>query len=409
MKKIFAAALAAALALLGSVSALAFDHQAMFEGMDTDYYTRFQGQDISINVYNWGEYISNGEDDSLDVNAAFEELTGIKVNYTFYATNEELYAKLRAGGSNYDVIIPSDYMIGRMVKEDMLETLNKENIPNLKYIDPSLLGMPYDPDTAYSIPYTWGTVVLIYNTTLVSPDTDVETWDLLWNEDYKGNILMFNNPRDAYGIALKKLGFPLNPENQEQIDKATALLKEQKPLVQAYVMDEIFDKMAAGEAAVAPYYAGDALTMIDDNPDLAASFPREGTNIFVDGMCIPKGAKQKEAAEMYINFMCEPEVGAANCEYIGYSTPNTASLELLDAEITSNPTAYPSREVISNATYFSALSDDLNKALDAGWKELLADDESFTFWLVPALLLVAVIASVAGVVRKARKKKRESY
>lgn len=228
----------------------------MFEGMDTDYYTRFQGQDISINVYNWGEYISNGEDDSLDVNAAFEELTGIKVNYTFYATNEELYAKLRAGGSNYDVIIPSDYMIGRMVKEDMLEPLNKENIPNLKYIDPSLLGMPYDPDTAYSIPYTWGTVVLIYNTTLVSPDTDVETWDLLWNEDYKGNILMFNNPRDAYGIALKKLGFPLNPENQEQIDKATALLKEQKPLVQAYVMDEIFDKMAAGEAAVAPYYAG---------------------------------------------------------------------------------------------------------------------------------------------------------
>ena len=269
--------------------------------------------------------------------------------------------------------------------------------------------MPYDPDTAYSIPYTWGTVVLIYNTTLVSPDTDVETWDLLWNEDYKGNILMFNNPRDAYGIALKKLGFPLNPENQEQIDKATALLKEQKPLVQAYVMDEIFDKMAAGEAAVAPYYAGDALTMIDDNPDLAASFPREGTNIFVDGMCIPKGAKQKEAAEMYINFMCEPEVGAANCEYIGYSTPNTASLELLDAEITSNPTAYPSQEVISNATYFSALSDDLNKALDAGWKELLADDESFTFWLVPALLLVAVIASVAVVVRRARKKKRESY
>ncbi len=409
MKKIFAAALATLLVLLGAVSSLAYDNQAMFAGMDADYYTRFKGQDISINVYNWGEYISNGEEDSLDVNAAFEELTGIKVNYTFYATNEELYAKLRAGGSNYDVIIPSDYMIGRMVKEDMLEPLNQANIPNLSYIDPSLLGMNYDPDGAYSIPYTWGTVVLIYNTTIVSPDTDVETWDLLWNEKYKGNILMFNNPRDAYGIALRKLGFPLNPENQEQVDKATALLKEQKPLVQAYVMDEIFDKMASGEAAVAPYYAGDALTMIDDNPDLAAAFSREGTNIFVDGMCIPKGAKQKEAAELYINFMCEPQVGAANCEYIGYSTPNTASLALLDEEITQNKIAYPEQPVISNATYFASLSDELNKALDAGWKELLADDENFTFWLVPALLLAAVMISIVVVVRKAQKKKRESY
>lgn len=409
MKKFFALILAALIATLCSFSALAYDNAELFAELDADYYSRFKDQEISINVYNWGEYISNGEDDSLDVNQAFEELTGIKVNYTFYATNEELYAKLRAGGSSYDVVIPSEYMIGRMVNEGMLEEINKKNVPNFKNIDPTVLDMSYDPENIYSIPYTWGTVVLIYNTTLVSEDTDVETWDLLWNEKYKGNILMFNNPRDAYGIALKKVGFGTNPESQEQIDKATEALKAQKPVVQAYVMDEIFDKMGAGEAAIAPYYAGDAITMMDENPDLAVAFPREGTNIFVDGMCIPKGSKQKEAAEMYINFMCEPAVGAANCEYIGYSTPNLAALELLDKEVTSNTIAYPPKEVIEKATYFNPLSDELNKGLDAGWKELLSDDKSFTFWLVPVLLLLAVIASVVVVVRKANRKKREDY
>lgn len=409
MKKMFMLVLSLLMAALCSLSVLAYDNAELFTKLDMDYYSRFKGQDISINVYNWGEYISDGADDSLDVNKAFEELTGIKVNYTFYATNEELYAKLRAGGSSYDVIIPSEYMIGRMVQEDMLEEINKANVPNLKNIDSALLNMNFDPNNAHSIPYTWGTVVLIYNKDLVSADTDVETWDLLWNEKYKGNILMFNNPRDAYGIALKKLGYGTNPENQEQIDKATALLKEQKPVVQAYVMDEIFDKMGAGEAAVAPYYSGDAITMMDENPALAAAFPREGTNIFVDGMCIPKGAKQKEAAEMYINFMCEADVGAANCEYIGYSTPNLAALELLDDEVKTNPIAYPPAEVLAKTAYFVPLDDTMNKALDAGWKQLLADDESFTFWLVPALLLLAVVASIVIVVRKAAKKKRENY
>lgn len=409
MKKILAVVLAATTALLCSLSALAFDTDALFAGMDDAYYGRFRGQDISINVYNWGEYISNGEDDSLDVNEAFEQLTGIKVNYTFYATNEELYAKLRAGGSNYDVIIPSEYMISRMATEGMLEPLDHQNLPNMQYLDPALLNMNYDPGNAYSVPYTWGTVVLIYNTTMVSPDTDVETWDLLWNEDYADNILMFNNPRDAYGIALKKLDYDINPAGQKQIDEATELLKTQKPLVQAYVMDEIFDKMGAGEAAIAPYYAGDAITMIDENPDLAAAFPREGTNVFVDGMCVPKGAKQKEAAEMYINFMCEPAVGAANCEYIGYSTPNMASLALLDEEVTGNPIAYPSEEVLQKADYFVQLPDELNKGLDAGWKALLADNETFSFWMVPVMLLLAVVVSIVVVLRKAKKKREMDY
>lgn len=409
MKKFFALVLAVTMVVLSGVSAFAYDNEALFATLDRDYYSRFKGKGISINVYNWGEYISNGEEDTLNVNKAFQELTGIKVNYTFYSTNEELYAKLRAGGASYDVIIPSEYMIGRMAAEGMLEEINKDNIPNFRNIDETLLDMGYDPGNKYSVPYTWGTIVLIYNTWLVSPDTDVETWGLLWNEKYKNNILMFNNPRDAYGIALKKLGGNLNPKDQNDIDMATAALKEQKPFVQAYVMDEIFDKMGAGEAAIAPYYAGDAITMMEENPDLAAVFPREGTNIFVDGMCIPKGAKQKEAAEMYINFMCEPAVSAANCEYIGYSCPNTAALELMDEEITGNPIVYPPKEVIEKAEYFSLLPDELNKGIDAGWKSLLAEDENFTFWLVPMLLLLAVVSSIVVVVRKSIRKKREYY
>jgi spermidine/putrescine transport system substrate-binding protein len=211
-KRVSALILAALFLLLIAVQAFAADNEELFADMDKDYYGRYQGQNVSINVYNWGEYISNGEDDSLNINAAFEELTGIHVNYTNYATNEELYAKLRAGGASYDVIIPSDYMIGRMAAEGMLLEINKDNIPNLKYLNPAMLGMSYDPDNAYSIPYMWGTVVLIYNTTMVSSDTDVETWDLLWNEKYKGQILMFNNPRDAYGIALMRAGLGPNPK-----------------------------------------------------------------------------------------------------------------------------------------------------------------------------------------------------
>ena len=382
---------------------------AFLENLDQEYYGRFRDQDVSINVYNWGEYISNGEDDSLDVNAAFEKLTGIKVNYTNYATNEEMYAKLRSGWASYDVIIPSEYMIARMISEDMLEPLDLDNIPGRSHIDPSMVGMSYDPTAQYSVPYTWGTVVLIYNTKMVSPDTDVNTWNLLWNEDYAGQILMFNNPRDAFGIALKKAGYSLNPENVDQIKAAAEELKKQKPLVMAYVMDEIFDKMGAGEAAIAPYYAGDAITMISENPDLAAAVPREGTNIFVDAMCIPKGSKNKEAAEMYINFHCEPEVAAANTEYIGYSTPNLEALELLDEELRNNEIAYPPAEILEKTEYFVELPDELNKAIDENWKDTLSDDENFSYWLVPGLIVLALIACVVIVVRRNAKKQRQSY
>lgn len=404
MKKICAVLLAAALLAGLGLSAFAYDNEELFASLDREYYSRFAGQDISINVYNWGEYISNGEDDSLDVNKAFEELTGIKVNYSNYGTNEELYAKLKGGGASYDVIIPSDYMIARMAQEGMLKELDLQSIPNAKHLNPSVMGMEFDVDNRYSLPYAWGTVVLLYNSTKVSPDTDVETWGLLWNEKYKGDILMFNNPRDAYGIALKKLGLPINPSSMEEITKATEELKNQRPLVQAYVMDEIFDKMGAGEAAIAPYYAGDAITMMAENPDLRAAFPREGTNIFIDSLCIPATAKQVEAAQLYINFMLEPEVGAANIEYIGYSTPNLESMELLSDEMRESEIAYPSDEVIAKAEYFNLLSDDLNRALDDGWKELLTDDKNFSFWLVPFLLALIVAASVTMVLKKNKKK-----
>ena len=382
---------------------------AQIEVEDEDYYQKFQGQNISINVYNWGEYISDGaEEGTINVNKEFEELTGIKVNYSTYASNEELYAKLKSGGASYDIIIPSDYMIGRMIKEDMLEPLNFENIPNFQHINEQFVNPAYDPDNAYSVPYTWGTVGIIYNTTMV--DGDVDSWDILWDARYMGDILMFANSRDAFAIAQKRLGYSFNSGNADELEKAAESLKEQKPLVQAYVMDEIFDKMQAGEAALAPYYAGDAITMIADNPDLAFAFPKEGTNRFVDAICIPKGSQQKEAAEMYINFLCEPEVGLANCEYIGYSTPNDGAMELLDDEVKNNPIAYPSDEILENTETFLSLPDDANRLMDKLWTDIMSTNEGANQWIIPVFLVLCIVASIViNVVRRIRRKREEMY
>ena len=382
---------------------------AQIEVEDEGYYQKFQGQNISINVYNWGEYISDGaEEGTINVNKEFEELTGIKVNYSTYASNEELYAKLKSGGASYDIIIPSDYMIGRMIKEDMLEPLNFENIPNFQHINEQFVNPAYDPDNAYSVPYTWGTVGIIYNTTMV--DGDVDSWDILWDARYMGDILMFANSRDAFAIAQKRLGYSFNSGNADELEKAAESLKEQKPLVQAYVMDEIFDKMQAGEAALAPYYAGDAITMIADNPDLAFAFPKEGTNRFVDAICIPKGSQQKEAAEMYINFLCEPEVGLANCEYIGYSTPNDGAMELLDDEVKNNPIAYPSDEILENTETFLSLPDDANRLMDKLWTDIMSTNEGANQWIIPVFLVLCIVASIViNVVRRIRRKREEMY
>lgn len=379
---------------------------------DPDYYTRFKGQDISINVYNWGEYISTGsEAGTLNVNAEFTKLTGIKVNYTNYATNEELYAKLKGGGANYDVIIPSDYMISKMIKEDMLQPLDMSNIPNFQYIMPSFVDPAYDPENLYSVPYTWGTVGLIYNTTMVDITEEDIDWDILWNPDYADQILMFDNPRDAFAIAEIMMGYSLNTEDEVELTAAANKLKEQKSVVQAYVMDEIFDKMAANDAWIAPYYAGDALTILEENEDLAFVVPKSGTNLFVDAMCIPDGAKQKEAAEMYINFMCEPDIAYANIDYICYSTPHSAAYEMLDEETRNNPVSYPGDDYLNaNTTIFVNLSDEANLLMQTLWTEMKsAENETPNRWLVPVFLLLCLGGIIFTLIRRHIKNKKDIY
>ena len=254
------------------------------------------------------------------------------------------------------------------------------------------------------MPYTWGVVGIVYNKTMVQePPT---SWDALWDIEYAGNVLMFNNSRDAFAIAAKKLGMSLNPTSTEQVQAIAEELKNQKSVVQAYVMDEIFDKMTGGEAAMAPYYAGDAIVMMEDNPDLDFVIPEEGTNYFVDAMCIPKGAKNKEAAEMFINYMCETEVGAANCDFIGYSTPITDVWETLDDDLKYSPVAYPSEEVLANTEVFISLPDEINSAMDMAWSDMKSYDEAGSGWMVPVMLLLALALIVFNVWRKLHRRQR---
>jgi Spermidine/putrescine-binding periplasmic protein len=346
---------------------------------------------MSVNVYNWGEYIAvdEGDPEEFDVNKEFEKLTGIKVNYTNFASNEELYAKLKSGGSQYDVIIPSDYMLSRLIRENMLEKINFDNVPNFDLIFDDYKNPDYDPTNEYSVPYMWGTLGIVYNTTLVDEEDDVETWDIMWNEKYANNMLMFSNSRDAFAIALLRLGYSLNTTSEKELRDAADLLKDQKYMIQAYVMDEIYDKMGGGEAALAPYYAGDAIVMMDDNPDLDFVIPREGTNLFVDAMCIPKGAPNKEAAEMYINFICETTVALYNCEYIGYSTPHSEAFELLDDELKENEIIYPPAEVLENTEVYVALPEDTTKLVDSLWTEILSEVGTNP-WLTPIFIVVAL-------------------
>lgn len=379
---------------------------------DMEYYTRFKGQDISINVYNWGEYISTGADEgTLNVNAEFTKLTGIKVNYTNYATNEELYAKLKGGGAYYDVIIPSDYMISKMIKEKMIQPLDFDNIPNFRYIMDTFVNPAYDEENLYSVPYTWGTVGIIYNTSLVDiPEEEID-WDILWNEDYRDQILMFDNPRDAFAIAEIMLGYSINTEDEIELTAAANKLKEQKKVVQGYVMDEIFDKMAANDAWLAPYYAGDALTILEENEDLSFVVPKSGTNLFVDAMCIPADAKQKEAAEMYINFMCEPDIAFSNIDYICYSTPHSAAYEMLDEETRTSPISYPDSEYLdANTTIFVNLSDEANLTMQNLWTEMKsAEEETPNRWLVPIFLLICFAAIIGILVRRHIRSKKDIY
>ncbi len=357
----------------------------------------------SITVYNWGQYISDGSDGSLDVIAAFEEATGIKVNYMMFDSNETMYTKLKTGGSSYDVIIPSDYMIARLIAEDMLEELNFDNIPNYQYIDASFRGMDYDPEEKYSVPYTWGTVGLIYNTKYVQqPDS----WTALWDEAYSGKILMFDNCRDAFGIAELIRGYSLNTTDVAQLEDCADLLKQQKPLVQSYVMDQIYDKMIREEAWIAPYYAGDYLQMAADNEDLAFVFPKEGFNIFVDAMCIPKGCQNKEGAEAFINFLCDPEISGQNLDYLGYSVPQTEARQYLDPETAASDIAYPSEETLANSESFLYLPTQISQAMDNLWLSVKTDGSNTGLYIGVAIAVVLIVAALAVVMQVQKKKKK---
>ena len=298
---------------------------------------------VVLNVYNWGEYISDGFEGCIDSNAEFEKYFNenlaskygfkIEVNYTTYATNEDMYSKLSSGSADgvYDVIIPSDYMLQRMADEGMLHSFNvAEEIPNYKYISNEFKGLYYDVNEQYSVPYTYGTIGIIYNPTMLDPDDLDEneeikdkTWGLLWNEKYAGKILQFNNPRDGFGTAMYYMNYDINTADRTIWEKALELMKQQKPILQGYVNDEIFNKMTSASAAIAPYYAGDYVTMAMDNEDLKFFYPKEGANAFVDAMCIPESSTKKDIAKEYINFMLTEEIAIANAEYIGYASPNT--------------------------------------------------------------------------------------
>ena len=318
-----------------------------------------------LNVYNWAEYISDGSEGALDVVAAFEKLTGINVNYSTYESNEVMYSKIKSDSVSYDVIIPSDYMIARMKNEGMLQKLDYSKIPNYEYIDEQYKGLYFDTENEYCVPYSVGMVGLIYNTTMV--EEAPTSWSVLWDPAYKGNILMFNNPRDTFAIAQQLLGISLNTTDKADWDRAAAKLREQRSLVQGYVMDEVFNKMEDGNAALAPYYAGDFLTMQSINPDLAFVYPEEGVNIFVDAACIPTGAQNVEAAHMFINFLMEPEVALANAEYICYASPNTAVLNNDEYSLKDSEVLYPANADSIKKEYFEDINADIRKYYEDLW------------------------------------------
>ena len=358
-----------------------------------------------INVYNWGEYISDGAEDTLDVNKEFEKETGIKVNYTTYDSNENMYNKIKGGGANYDIIIPSDYMIERMVDEDLLEKINFDNIPNYKNIMPKYKNLYFDPKNEYSVPYNVGMVGLVYNTKMVEGTPD--SWSIMWDEKYKGQVLMFNNSRDAFGIAQFLLGIDVNTTSEQDWKKAYQKLKEQKPVVQSYVMDDVFNKMEGGEAAIAAYYAGDCIGMAENNPDLAFVYPKEGTNIFVDSICIPKGCQNKDAAELYINFLLRGDIALANAECLCYATPNQAVLDNEDYSLRENEMLYPDEEYTPTTEYFHNLDSETLMLMTSLWDNLKIEGNDVMSVYI-GLITFAVIVVVYFIYRTIRKKKRES-
>lgn len=316
-----------------------------------------------VNVFNWYEYISQ---DAIDL---FEKETGIEVNMMYFDTNETMLPQVRISPSSFDVVIPSDYAIEKLIKEDLLDTINFDNVPNFQYIDPNLLNPGYDPTGAYSVPYMWGTVGILYNTKMV--DEEITSWGSLFDPKYAGKVFMQDSVRDSMGVALKYLGYSMNSVNPVELTEARNLLLKQKQdgIVKAYQFDEIKEKMAVGEAALTALYSGDAQFAIDLNSDLAYVVPMEGSNIWVDGMVIPKGAKNKNNAEIFINFMCRPDVSAMNCNEIWYSTPNVEAVKLMGDEYINNLTINPSQDIVDRCEFFTDVGD-FNEMYTTLWESV---------------------------------------
>lgn len=413
MKKKLAFVIAVFICATAVLTSCASDTESDIEYVETTTqfdYKKFEG--VELSVYNWGYYISDGSEGSVNVNEEFEKLTGIKIVYDNYDSNESMHAKLESGGSvDYDVVFPSDYMIGRLIEEGRLAELNFDNIPNYKYIDSKYKGMEYDPEDKYSVPYNVGKVGVIYNTEMVEETPD--SWSLLWDERYKGKLLNFNNSRDAFAIAQFYLGLDINSDSKADWDKAYEKLVEQKDLLQAYVMDEVFNKMESGEAIAAPYYAGDFFTMYENNDKLGFYYPKEGTNVFVDAVCVLKDSKNKEAAELYINFLLDPEIAKANAEYMYYASPNIAVVE--DEEYLSfleelHPNAFEILYAdVENCDSFANLSQTTKDYMSDKWTSLGAaiTEESNNVGVYALCIIILVGIVVYFVIQKIIKKKRE--
>ena len=380
---------------------------------------------VTLYVYNWGEYISDGSEGSLDTNQMFEEWyyetygVRVTVNYSTYSSNESMYAKLSSGSVNYDVIVPSDYMIERMIAEDMLAPLRKENIPHLSNLDEKFFGDNaiydyYDPDNLYAVPYMYGMIGIIYNTTMVEEDDPaLGSWQLMWDERHSGNILQFNNSRDAFGTAQYFLGLDVNSSDEAEWRKALEKLKEQKKVVQGYVMDEIFNKMENGSAAIAAYYAGDFLSMYENNADLEFFYPAEGTNLYVDAMCIPKTSQNRLIAERYIDFMLREEPAVANAEYTYYASPNAAVQENQEYVEYMNSIKEGGYELmygtdgIKTSSYKNLDADTLF-LINTLWEELKSDiDVGLPIYIACGVILAVLIGG--GSFLAIRKRIRDNY
>ncbi len=371
--------------------------------LDLTYYQKFKGKNRVVNVYNWGEYISDGSDDSINVNKEFERITGIKVNYTTFSSNEELYVKLKVGGISYDVIIPSDYMIAKLIRDNLIQNINYNNIPAYKNIDDRFRKGLYDPNGEYSIAYTWGINGIIYNKKYVNEENiDLS---ILFNDKYAGKILMYYNPRDSFAVAQAYLGYSLNTTNEMELRETARILKEQKNIIQAYVMDEIYDKMESEEAYIGVYYAGDALSMIENNTNLDFAIPSKGANLFVDALCIPSNAENVDTAEMYINFMSEAQVALANANYINYASPNKAAIEIMDKEMKNNKIIYPPKEILDNTEIYLELPEETNLLIDELWRNILSEDKKYNSLVVPIALAIIITLCIIIAMKKRKIKK----